>query len=220
MQNKSRVKLLSIFTAIVFFSGMLQSVALADSSGVSGNEEKGLKLWTDNCSRCHNFRSPKEYTAKDWHVIMQHMRVQAGLTGQEARDVYAYLVKVAQGSDDAPQVAADPVTATPQAEKKSVASQEVPQQSSQAASKGKAVYLKTCVACHGSNGKGAVPAAPDLTSKNSPLYQSDAVVLAHMENGFQSPGSQMAMPAKGGDASLTKQDLQDVLLYMKSKFAH
>lgn len=83
---------------------------------------------------------------------------------------------------------------------------------------GKGTYESTCIACHGPDGKGAVPGAPDLTGPKSPLAQPDKVVMKRMIEGFQSPGSPMAMPPKGGNSSLTERDIEEVLRYMRATF--
>jgi len=41
--------------------------------------------------RCHNARDPQEFRDDLWKPIVTHMRVRAGLTGQEARDILAFL---------------------------------------------------------------------------------------------------------------------------------
>ena len=64
------------------------------------------------------------------------------------------------------------------------------------AAAGKAVYSQTCIACHGKNGKGAIPGVQDLTAADSPLTKSDEELINSITNGFQSPGSPMAMPPK------------------------
>ncbi|TAK88062.1 MAG: cytochrome c [Betaproteobacteria bacterium] len=56
---------------------------------------RGAKAWADNCARCHNMRDPKDFRDDQWKVIVSHMRLRAGLTGQEARDILAFL----QGSN-------------------------------------------------------------------------------------------------------------------------
>src|SRR5207248_2776641 len=86
------------------------------------------------------------------------------------------------------------------------------------AQSGAAIYSQTCAACHGANGKGAIPGAPDLTNPNGPLKKSDAVLLQHIINGYQSPGSPTAMPARGGNPKLTDEDLKSSLSYMRGKF--
>jgi len=56
---------------------------------------RGAKSWADNCDRCHNMRDPKDFDDRAWKIIMSHMRIRAGLTGQEARDILKFL----QGSN-------------------------------------------------------------------------------------------------------------------------
>lgn len=56
---------------------------------------KGAKAWAENCSRCHNMRDPKELRDDQWKPVVSHMRVRAGLTGAQARDILQFL----QGSN-------------------------------------------------------------------------------------------------------------------------
>jgi cytochrome c5 len=43
-------------------------------------------------------------------------------------------------------------------------------------------------------------------------------LIERITNGFQTSGSPMAMPPKGGNASLTAQDISDVLAYIRQRF--
>lgn len=52
---------------------------------------RGAKAWAQNCARCHNMRDPKEFRDDLWRPIVAHMRVRAGLTGQESRDILLFL---------------------------------------------------------------------------------------------------------------------------------
>ncbi len=52
---------------------------------------KGAQLWASNCGRCHNLRDPGDYNDELWKATAFHMRVRAGLTGQETRDILEYL---------------------------------------------------------------------------------------------------------------------------------
>ena len=88
----------------------------------------------------------------------------------------------------------------------------------QASSHGKTVYERTCVACHGADGKGTLPGVPPLGGKNGRLVKPDDVLVKNMLEGFQSPGSTLAMPPKGGDPSLTEDDAKAVLQYMRKAF--
>lgn len=83
---------------------------------------------------------------------------------------------------------------------------------------GKAVYETTCFACHGKDGKGAIPGVPDFTKNNGPLNQPDDVLFDHVKNGFQSPGSMMPMPPLGGNPDLTDQDIRDAIFFLRQEF--
>lgn len=84
--------------------------------------------------------------------------------------------------------------------------------------RGREVYQGTCIACHGADGTGALPGVPDFTAKDSPLGNPDEVLVERMMNGFQSSDSPMAMPAKGGNPALTREDIEQVLRYMRKTF--
>jgi len=88
---------LALFTAV----GLLVSAsgALAADTGARADTgpasmaafARGAKEWKENCGRCHNLRSPKEFSDKNWDVIVQHMRTIAPLPGQVARDIRTFL---------------------------------------------------------------------------------------------------------------------------------
>jgi len=52
---------------------------------------RGAKAWSNNCGRCHNLRDPKEFSDKNWDVIVNHMRIVVPLPGAMARDIKAFL---------------------------------------------------------------------------------------------------------------------------------
>ena len=80
------------------------------------------------------------------------------------------------------------------------------------------LFDSNCVACHGDDGKGAMPGVHDLTGARGPLTQPDGVLIQRMLDGFQSPDSPMAMPPKGGNPGLTERDFAKLLDYMRSTF--
>jgi hypothetical protein len=49
------------------------------------------QLWSENCGRCHNIRTPTSYSDAEWQVAMHHMRVRGYLTGEEHRRILEYL---------------------------------------------------------------------------------------------------------------------------------
>jgi len=83
---------------------------------------------------------------------------------------------------------------------------------------GKAAYSTTCVACHGADGTGAIPGVVDLTTANGPLSKSDEELIKNITDGFQSPGSMMAMPAKGGNPELSDEDIAALVAYLRDAF--
>jgi cytochrome c5 len=188
----------SLFTASLLVSGALASTAQAADYPQAGNFSDGSKVWADNCNRCHNMRGPKELRDDQWISTAFHMRSRAGLTGQETRDVITFLQasntkSVASGSTLVAAVISKGATA-------------------------KETYDKTCIACHGGDGKGAFPGTPDFTSSDGVLSKSDNVLIEHITNGFQSEGSPMAMPPKGGNPNLDDSSIKAVLSYIRETF--
>lgn len=87
-----------------------------------------------------------------------------------------------------------------------------------ASTPGEAVYSQTCIACHGADGKGTFPGIRDLTDVDGPFTKSDEELINNILNGFQSPGSMMAMPPKGGNSNLTEDDIKAVVAFLRRKF--
>lgn len=80
--------------ALVLATGQPTAMAAESDSATQADPAqfaRGAQTWADNCARCHNMRNPKELRDDQWRAAMAHMRVRAGLTGQEMRDVLAFL---------------------------------------------------------------------------------------------------------------------------------
>ncbi len=58
-----------------------------------GDFTRGAKAWSENCMRCHEVRDPRELRDDQWITTLHHMRVRAGLTGQEMRDILTFMQK-------------------------------------------------------------------------------------------------------------------------------
>ena len=56
---------------------------------------RGAKAWAETCARCHGMRDARQFTDREWPVITTHMRLRAGLDGQQVRDITLFL----QGSN-------------------------------------------------------------------------------------------------------------------------
>jgi mono/diheme cytochrome c family protein len=52
---------------------------------------RGARAWAEQCARCHNMRDARELRDDQWRPVVMHMRVRAGLTGQQARDILRFL---------------------------------------------------------------------------------------------------------------------------------
>jgi len=86
------------------------------------------------------------------------------------------------------------------------------------ATRGEVLYKQTCVACHGVSGIGSLPGVADLTRASGPLAKSDAILFKNIKEGFQSPGSALSMPPKGGNPALSDEDIRNLIQYMRSAF--
>jgi mono/diheme cytochrome c family protein len=84
---------------------------------------------------------------------------------------------------------------------------------------GKQVYQQNCAACHGADGKGALPGTSDFATSDRLFDQGWEVVFRHVSGEHPSPDSPpMPMPPRGGKADLTDQDLWNVLAYIRQAF--
>tara|TARA_R110002110_G_scaffold70800_5_gene189537 strand:- start:6251 stop:6760 length:510 start_codon:yes stop_codon:yes gene_type:complete len=161
-------------------------------------------------------RDPKEVRDELWDAIVTHMRIRAGLTGQDQRDILLFLQQsnsVAPVRSGAPK---NTILDEPADRKKDVSpvALEKTMSDDDLRARGREIYGDTCVACHGEDGKGALPGTPDFTDKGGVLSQPRATLIYNIANGFQSPGSAMAMPAKGGNEDMTDEDIKAVLEYL------
>lgn len=76
---------------LVSLSGLSGTVYAEESDEKKGDFVRGAKSWSDNCMRCHHIRDPKELRDDQWITTTFHMRIRAGLTGQQVRDIIAFL---------------------------------------------------------------------------------------------------------------------------------
>ena len=202
MRVTYKITAISVVGAALLALGGATGLAAVIESGEPGNAARGVKLWANSCDGCHNARDPKEFRDDQWRVTVTHMKVRAGLPGQDARDILAFL-----------QQANNPV---PSAD--GVAPARAVLRGPGDPDAGREVYNAICVACHAENGQGLVAGVPDFTARGGRLAQSDEVLLQHIVNGYQSPGSPMAMPPRGGDPDLTDQDLRNSLSFIRRQF--
>ncbi len=83
--KKSYLSFLSTFIVCGFVAkGLHAEGELPDLS-------RGASLYSANCGRCHNPRGPGEFSDREWPLIITHMRVIAGLPGEHARTIEAFM---------------------------------------------------------------------------------------------------------------------------------
>ena len=79
----------------VSFAALLGALVLCgcatSSPGTAGAQPNGSRLWAQNCTRCHNSRSPAELSPAQWDPVMLHMRIRAGLTAADSRAILEFL---------------------------------------------------------------------------------------------------------------------------------
>lgn len=188
-------------TALLLLTALVTQFVYALDYPEAGDFAQGSKTWSENCMRCHNMRSPTDLRDDQWVTTVFHMRVRAGLTGQETRDILTFL----QGSNARVNNIDMGLVESTTAESTRIS--------------GKPIYESNCLACHGANGKGSIPGVPDFTAKNGRLSKSDSELLSNIITGIQSPGSSMPMPPRGGNSALSNADLNAVLRYIKASFS-
>lgn len=67
------------------------AMVTAPTAAQSRSVSEGARLYGHMCGRCHNPRSPLEFSDRDWTLIVNHMRVRGNLTGRQTRNVIAFL---------------------------------------------------------------------------------------------------------------------------------
>lgn len=86
--------------------------------------------------------------------------------------------------------------------------------------KGSEIYATTCAACHGAEALGELGIGPKLVDNVYVMYHEDAEVIELIRDGRE-PWDEgnttgMSMPAMGGNASLTEDDLPSLVAYLRS----
>jgi mono/diheme cytochrome c family protein len=201
--TRCQLKSISASVAIALAFCVMPFSATAFDFPAQGDFALGAQQWADNCTRCHNLRGPNDLRDDQWITTMFHMRLRAGLTGNETQNILTFL-QASNGSltTESPLETSESLSVS----------------SEGGTMEGKAIYDQTCIACHGANGKGALPGVPDLTDTKGRLSQSDDVLLVNIVRGQQSAGSSMAMPPKGGNPTLSEDDIRSVIEYLRSGF--
>ncbi|HEX5422313.1 MAG TPA: cytochrome c [Candidatus Acidoferrales bacterium] len=88
-----------------------------------------------------------------------------------------------------------------------------------AAEKGKQFFTQSCVNCHGMNGQGVPNLGANLQTSKLVATSSDNQLVSLIEHGVPANSpinkSRIPMPPKGANASLTTQDIHDIVAYIR-----
>ena len=85
---------MAVLAGLAIVVGMVGCGATTGSSTTAPAAKapvSGVLLWQQNCGRCHNYRSPSEFSDAEWSIILQHMRVRVPLTGQQQKAILKFL---------------------------------------------------------------------------------------------------------------------------------
>ena len=86
--------------------------------------------------------------------------------------------------------------------------------------RGDAVYASTCATCHGAIGEGVTGLGLPLVSSEFVHSMIDAQLVAFIKEGRDASHPDnttgVAMPPKGGNPSLTDEDLADVVAFLRT----
>ena len=85
---------------------------------------------------------------------------------------------------------------------------------------GETIFVSTCTACHGTGAVGVEGLGPALVDNVFIAGLSDDELLVFLNEGRATDhpdnSTGVAMPPKGGNASLTDDDLNDIIAYLRS----
>src|SRR5688572_4768721 len=72
-------------------SGSVPGAVAAHDDATPARTRGRAQMWTQNCIRCHNARSPGYYSDREWQVAIHHMRVRCSITTEEYKAILAFL---------------------------------------------------------------------------------------------------------------------------------
>lgn len=213
----------AVLLASISFATVAGDINQPPASGTSGQTSakdaaqfaRGAAEWQQVCGSCHNLRSPSELSNAEWEVAMAQMRVRAGLTGQQARDITVFL----KASNSKAVLPLSPLATEGAADSAGdIRDSSLSGDRKDSLTIGSDIYRKGCVACHGADGKGSIPGAPNFNDPKGVLSQADAVLESAIRNGKKTTGKSIAMPPNGGESGLTMEEIKSVVTYMRHAF--
>lgn len=98
MKTFNRSMFLAVAALGLLTALMWTPAAMADQDQSMGSQEseamqtaQGARYWSAQCGRCHNLRSPGEFTDDIWDVSVNHMRIRANIPADQIRAIKTFL---------------------------------------------------------------------------------------------------------------------------------
>lgn len=98
MKILNRSTYLAVAALGLLTASMWTPAVVADQSqNMESRESKamqtaqGARYWSAQCGRCHNLRSPGEFTDDIWDVSVNHMRIRANIPADQIRAIKTFL---------------------------------------------------------------------------------------------------------------------------------
>lgn len=87
---------MTFLAVVLVMPGLVNMDARAEESGLTDQERaaqsaRGAMAWSEQCGRCHNIRSPNEFTDDIWDVSVNHMHIRANIPADVIGDIKAFL---------------------------------------------------------------------------------------------------------------------------------
>lgn len=166
---------------------------------------RGAEVYGAMCGRCHNPRSPLERSDRDWVTIVNHMRVRANMTGEQVRNVLAFL----QATNVDPRERTDlarqrGIERRPALERMAAGP---PARDPETIARGKAlVAQKACLGCHviGSSGGQVGPGLNGVATRRDADYLRHKIADPTFDN------ETSMMPNFG----LTEEEIEAIVAYL------
>lgn len=203
--------------------------------GIPVGERQGGAIFDKICIQCHAADSivpnaPKLGNTGDWapriaqgfDTLFQHalngfnaMPAKGGaadLTDQELKRVITYMANEGGASFPNPDESAEASADAAASGETAAEAADAAAPSAAAAADGQKVFEANCMACHGANS--AVPGIPRITHKDewaARIKQGKETLHKHALEGFK------AMPAKGGNGSLSDDEVKAAVDYMANQ---
>jgi len=83
---------------------------------------------------------------------------------------------------------------------------------------GEEIFMRSCVACHGTDGAGTMPGIPGLSGQGGPMEKTDAALMRSILEGVDSGNTPTPMPPRGGDETLNEYGARLVLDFLRRRF--